>query len=111
MTLSPTQTLITIAAIALGAIVTRALPFLLFPDKRQPPAYIQYLGNVLPAAVIGMLVVYCLKGATPLAFPFGLPEAIAILCIVALHKWRHNSLLSIGGGTAVYMLLVQVVFV
>ena len=74
-----------------------------------PPAYIQYLGKVLPYAVIGLLVIYCLKDV-PASSTYGLPEAIAILFIMVLHKWKKNTLLSIGGGTILYMILVQMVF-
>ena len=89
--------------------VTRFLPFLIFPEGKTPPAYIQYLGKVLPYAVIGLLVIYCLKDV-PASSTYGLPEAIAILFIMVLHKWKKNTLLSIGGGTILYMILVQMVF-
>jgi branched-subunit amino acid transport protein AzlD len=72
---------------------------------------ITYLGAVLPYAVMGMLVVYCLKNVSLLTAPHGIPEAIALLAVAALHLWRRSTLLSIFGGTAVYMLLVQMVFV
>ena len=86
----------------------RFLPFLIF--RRSVPEYITYLGRVLPAAIIGMLVVYCLKDITFAAFPFGIPEMIAALCVVLLQAWKRNSLISILFGTAVYMALVQLVF-
>ena len=89
--------------------VPRFLPFLIFPEGKTPPAYIQYLGKVLPHAVIGLLVIYCLKDV-PASSTYGLPEAIAILFIMVLHKWKKNTLLSIGGGTILYMILVQMVF-
>ena len=92
------EMLLTVLAVALGTQITRWLPFLLFPENRQPPA------------VMGLLVVYCLKSVTPLAFPYGAPEAIAIAVTALLHGWKRNVLLSIAGGTAVYMLLVQTVF-
>ena len=104
------QQIITIAAVVLGTMITRFLPFLLFPEGKTPPAFITRLGTVLPFAVIGLLVVYCLKDAV-FTDLHGLPEAIAILFIVVLHKWRHSTLLSIGGGTVLYMVLVQRVFV
>lgn len=110
MTLTFSQTLITIIVIAVGTQLTRALPFILFPDNKKTPDYIQYLGKVLPFAVIGLLVIYCLKNVTVLNAPYGLPEAIAILCVVCLHLWKKNTLLSIGAGTLVYMILVQRVF-
>ena len=86
----------------------RFLPFLVF--RRRIPAYVAYLGRVLPAAIIGMLVVYCLKDVDPAVAPHGLPELIAAAAVVALHCWKRNSLISILCGTAVYMLLVQAVF-
>ena len=104
------QLLITIGAVMLATLLTRFLPFFCFPDNRPVPAYVVYLGKVLPYAVIGMLVVYCLKGVSLTAAPFGLPEWIAIAVVVALHAWKGNTLLSIGAGTALYMVLVQVVF-
>lgn len=103
------QRILTIAAVVLGTMVTRFLPFLIFPEGRRPPRFITYLGTVLPYAVIGLLVVFCLKDAF-LPGRWGAPEAIAILFILFLHKWRHSTLLSIAGGTVLYMALVQTVF-
>lgn len=110
MTMTIGESILTIAMIVLGTVITRFLPFILFPTKRTPPKYIQYLGRVLPFAVIGLLVVYCLKNVPVTTYSFGLPELISIGCIVLLHLWRRNMLLSIGGGTVIYMLLVQLVF-
>lgn len=110
MFLTPLQTLLTILAIAAGTILTRFLPFLLFPERKIPPVYINYLGKVLPCAIIGLLVVYCLKSISITSYPHGLPEGIAVLSILILHLWKRNALLSIAGGTLVYMLLVQFVF-
>lgn len=110
MYLTPIQTLAIILSVAAGTQLTRWLPFLLFPEKRQPPGVILFLGRVLPPAVMGLLVVYCLKNVSLTAAPHGLPEAIAIGAIVIVHRWRGNVLLSIAGGTAVYMLLIQTVF-
>lgn len=101
---------ITIGAVVLGTVLTRALPFICFPENKKTPDYIVYLGKALPYAVIGLLVVYCLKGISVTAFPFGLPEAIAVAAVVLLHLWRKSTFLSIGGGTVIYMLLVQVIF-
>ncbi|MDD4849689.1 MAG: branched-chain amino acid transporter permease [Gemmiger sp.] len=107
--MTTTQSIITILVVVLGTMLTRFLPFLIFPEGKTPPRYITYLGTVLPYAAIGLLVVYCLKDAV--AAPFhGLPEGIAIVCIILLHKWKHNTLLSIGAGTAIYMVLVQTCF-
>lgn len=100
------QSVITIIAVVLGTVMTRFLPFLIFPEGKTPPAYITYLGKVLPYAVIGLLVVYCLKDAVFTGY-HGLPEMIAIAFIVVLHKWKKNTLFSVGGGTVLYMLLVQ----
>ena len=97
-----------IAVMAIVTILLRFLPFLVF--RKQVPPYISYLGKVLPAAIIGMLVVYCFKDTTLTAHPFGIPELIAAACVVGLQVWKRNSLISILTGTAVYMLLVQLVF-
>ena len=110
MTLTPAQTLGIILAVAAGTQLTRWLPFWLFPEKRRPPPVVTYLGKVLPAAMMGLLVVYCLKGVSWTAAPHGAPELIAVAVTAALHWWRGNVLLSIAGGTAVYMALVQIVF-
>jgi branched-subunit amino acid transport protein AzlD len=94
----------------LVTMATRFLPFLIFGEKRKTPPIIEYLGTVLPCAIMGMLVVYCLKDMSFLRSPFGLPELISCAVVAALHVWKRNSLLSIGGGTVCYMLLVQLVF-
>ncbi len=109
MTMTVTQSVITIGVVVLATMLTRFLPFLLFPEGKTPPAYIVYLGKVLPTAAIGLLVVYCLKGAV-FATWHGLPEGIAIVCVAALQKWKKNMLLSMAVGTALYMVLVQTVF-
>ena len=101
-----------LAIILITAAVTaliRFLPFLIF--RKGTPKPILYLGEVLPFAVMGMLVVYCLKNTSFISAPYGAPEMLAILSVVILHKWKHNTLLSIAGGTICYMLLVQMVFV
>ena len=100
--------LIVISALVIAA--TRFLPFLIFGEKRKTPPIIEYLGTVLPCAIMGMLVVYCLKDISFLKSPYGLPELIACCVVAALHVWKRNSLLSIGGGTVCYMLLVQLGF-
>ncbi len=96
--------------IMLVTMATRFLPFLLFGGKRQTPKVITYLGKVLPCAIMGMLVVYCLKDVRPLMYPYGIPELLGIALVAGLHIWKRNSLLSIGAGTVFYMLLVQLVF-
>ena len=105
------QQIITIAMCALGTMATRFLPFLIFRSDKPTPKYIQYLGKVLPGAIFGMLVVYCLRKVSVVSYSWGLPELIAGAVTVALHLWKRNMLLSIAGGTVVYMLLVQFVFV
>ena len=77
--------------------------------RGETPEYVSYLGRVLPPAIMGMLVVYCLRDVSPAAYPFGLPELAAVACVVAVQAWRRNSLASILTGTLVYMVLVQVV--
>lgn len=105
-----TEQMITIGVVVLGTMLTRFLPFLVFPAGKPTPDYIKYLGRVLPAAVFGMLVVYCLKNVSFLTGSHGLPELIAIAIVIALHGWKRQMLLSIAGGTVCYMLLVQMVF-
>lgn len=102
-----------IAAIAVMAIVTfltRVLPFLLFDRGESPPKIVLYLGRVLPPAIIAMLIIYCLRGVS-FATPGGwVPQLLCVAVVVALHLWKHNNLLSIFGGTVLYMVLVQAVF-
>ena len=99
-----------IAVIALVTAALRFLPFLIFRENRKTPPLVSYLGQVLPYAIMGMLVIYCLKGVSFAAFPFGIPEMIGCLVVVLLHIWKRNTLLSIGAGTVCYMLLVQLDF-
>lgn len=99
-----------IAVIALVTAGLRFLPFLIFGENRKTPPLIAYLGQVLPYAIMGMLVVYCLKDVTFVSAPFGIPEAIGCAVVALLHVWKRNTLLSIGAGTLCYMLLVQFVF-
>ncbi len=103
------QSAVTIGAVVLGTMATRFLPFLVFPKGKTPPKFVQYLGKVLPCAAIGLLVVYCFKDVAS-SGTYGIPEVLSVLLIIVLHKWKKNTLLSIGGGTALYMLLVQTVF-
>ena len=99
-----------IAVIALVTAGLRFLPFLIFGETRKTPPLISYLGQVLPYAIMGMLVVYCLKGLTFTSAPFGIPEIIGCASVILLHIWKRNTLLSIGAGTVCYMLLVQFIF-
>lgn len=102
-----------ILVIAVTSVVTavlRFIPFLIFGGKRETPAYISYLGRLLPYAVMAMLVVYCLRNISFAAAPFGAPELISCAVVALLHVWKRSSILSILGGTVCYMLLVQLVF-
>lgn len=103
------QSIITIIIVVLGTMATRFLPFILFPESKTPPKIVSYLGTVLPYAVIGLLVVYCLKDAVFSEY-HALPELIAIAAVIVIHKWKKNTLLSIGVGTVLYMILVQKIF-
>lgn len=102
--------LLIIAAMIAGTLVSRFLPFLLFPAGTKTPKFVDYLGKTLPYATMGLLVVYCLKGIRPTAAPYGIPELIAVAVIVILHWKKGNSLLSIGAGTILYMFLIQKIF-
>ena len=99
-----------VAVIAAVTVLLRFAPFAVFGGGRPTPRYILYLGRVLPCAIMAMLVVYCLRGADPLGPTHALPELLAGAAVVGLHLWRKNTLLSIAGGTALYMVLVQAVF-
>lgn len=108
MTLS--QQIITIALCIAGTMLTRFLPFIIFSENRKTPEYIQYIGKFLPAAVFGMLVIYCLRNVNVLGGSHGLPELISIIVTGALHLYKRQMLLSIAGGTVCYMLLLHFVF-
>ncbi len=105
-----TEQMITIGMIVLGTMLTRFLPFLIFPAGKPAPRYIQYLGRVLPSAVFGLLVIYCLKNVSLFTGSHGIPELLSIAAVVGLHLWKRQMLISIAGGTVCYMLLVQFVF-
>lgn len=96
--------------VAATTFATRVVPFLIFPKGKEIPDVVRYLGKVLTPAVIGMLVVYCLKTTPVMEAPHGLPEAVAVIVTAGLHAWKRNNLLSIGVGTVLYMVLIQVVF-
>ena len=100
--------IIVVAAIVTAA--TRFLPFLIFRENRTTPPIVAYLGQILPFAIMGMLVVYCLKDVVITTAPFGIPEFLGCAVVALLHLWKRNTLLSIGAGTLCYMLLVQFVF-
>ena len=96
------------------ALITAALrfiPFFVFGGKRKTPAFITYLGKVLPFAIMGMLVVFCLKNVSIISYPHGIPELLGVLTVAGLHIWKRNTLLSIVAGTVVYILLVNFIFV
>ncbi len=95
-----------IATMSIITILLRGLPFMII--KKEPPRYIDYLGKVLPSAIIGMLVVYCLKDVNPVSAPYGIPELIAVVCVVAIHAWKRNSIVSILSGTVIYMILLNI---
>lgn len=97
---------ITILLPALITFLLRATPFIFF-SKKEIPEIIFYIGKYLPFAMMGLLVVFSLKGVSLLNYPFGIPEAISITVIVLLHLWKKNMLISIGGGTLLYMFIMQ----
>lgn len=99
------NTFFMVSVIALVTAALRFLPFLVFRKKTPEP--VLYLGRVLPFAIMAMLVVYCLKDVSFIAAPYGIPAALSVILVVLLHKWKHNTLLSILGGTVVYMLLMR----
>ncbi len=105
-----TEQMITIGMVVLGTAISRFLPFIVFPGDKPTPKYVQYLGKVLPAAVFGLLVIYCLRNVSIFSGSRGIPELISILLVIILHMWKRQMLLSIAGGTVCYMLLVQLVF-
>ena len=108
--MTPSQAAVSIGLMAGITFLTRVLPVLLFDRGDSPPKVVLYLGRVLPPAVIAMLIVYCLRGISFSALPQWLPALLASAAVVLLHLWKRNNLLSIFGGTALYMILVQVVF-
>ncbi|MDO4920582.1 MAG: AzlD domain-containing protein [Phascolarctobacterium sp.] len=104
------EQLITIAVVVAGTMLTRFIPFLLFPADKPTPPLVAFLGKVLPAAVMGMLVVYSLKDIDFTAPAHGLPETVAVALTVLLQLTLKNLLATIAVGTIAYMLLVQYVF-
>jgi len=103
--------LIAILVIAIVTFAIRVAPFILFGKDKATPKYIVYIGNYLPPAVMSMLIIYCLRNVNVSQFPFGLPEVIGIITVATLHIWKRNNLISIIGGTAIYMMSVQFIFV
>ncbi len=105
-----TEQIITVSMVVLGTLITRFLPFIVFPAGKPTPKYIQFLGKFLPAAVFGLLVIYCLRNVSLVSGSHGIPELISIAVVIGLHLWKRQMLISIAGGTICYMLLVQLVF-
>lgn len=105
-----TQQIIIIGICVLGTMLTRFLPFIIFSSKKPTPLYIQYLGNALPSAIFGMLVIYCLKDVSIWKGNHAIPELVSIIVVCILHIWKRQMLISIAGGTIFYMILVQFVF-
>ncbi len=103
--------LLIITVVSLVTIFTRTLPFLFFSGDKQPSKYVLYIGNILPPAIMAMLLIYSIRFETPFKYPFGLPALISIFFVVLLHVWKRNNLISILVGTVCYMLLVQVIFI
>ena len=108
--MSNVHSVLLIVVISLVSMLLRFLPLWVFGNGKQTPRLVQYLGKVLPYAIMGMLVVFCLKGVSLTSAPSGLPELIASAVVVGLHVWKRNTPVSIVGGTVVYMILVQMVF-
>ena len=102
------KSVVLIITMSVVTILLRTLPFLVF--RNHTPKYISYLGKVLPPAIIGMLVIYCLKDVTVFSYPYGIPELIAVACTAGVQAWKRNSLISVLSGTVLYMALVQLVF-
>lgn len=105
------HSLLIVAVMAVFTALTRFLPFFAFPEGRKRPKVITYLGTVLPYALIGMLVVYCFKSVSVFAYPYCMPELLAVVLVTVLHIWKRNTLISVFGGVIFYMVLVQCVFV
>ena len=104
------EIVITVAIVVAGTLLTRFAAFLIFSPGKKAPDFVLYLGKALPAAVMGMLVVYTFKDTIVLSYPYGVPELIALLVTVGIHVWKRNMFMSIGAGTIAYMILVQAVF-
>lgn len=110
MTMTLMQRIMTIGVIVLATMLTRFLPFLVFPADKPTPKYIQYIGKMLPSAVLGLLVIYCFQDVSMFTGYHAIPELVSVAFIVILHIWKRQMLISIAGGTILYMFLVQFVF-
>lgn len=95
--------------VALGTVLVRALPFLLFPEGKKVPAFVLWLGQMLPGAVMAMLVVYCLKDITFVQTPWGIPALAGVAATAAVHIWKRKTILSVCTGTALYMILIRII--
>lgn len=111
MNVNTSYTLSAIVVIAFVTFVTRVAPFILFGQGKPTPKNILYIGNYLPPAIMTMLIIYCLRNVALSSFPFGIPEVIGVITVATLHVWKRNNLISIIGGTAIYMISIQVIFV
>ncbi|MBU5675950.1 AzlD domain-containing protein [Alkaliphilus sp. MSJ-5] len=111
MNVNNNYTLIAILVIGIVTFAIRVAPFILFGKDKATPKYVQYIGNYLPPAVIAMLIIYCLRNVNISAFPFGIPETIGVITVAILHIWKRNNLISIIGGTAIYMIAIQFIFI
>lgn len=110
MSMTLIERMITIGVVVLGTMMTRFIPFIVFPSGCPTPSYVRYLGKVLPSAALGLLVVYSIKDIDLLSGSHGVPELISIAVVVLIHLWRKSMLLSIASGTLLYMALVQLVY-
>lgn len=108
--MSNTRAALIILVVSSVTMLLRFLPFVIFGGGKKTPAYITYLSSVLPYAIMGMLVIYCLRNVSLVTASHGLPELLAAVVVVGLHLWKKNTLLSIAAGTVVYMFLVQMIF-
>lgn len=107
--MTATQMVITIAVVILATVMTRFIPYILFPEGRVVPKYVRYLGKVLAPAVFGLLVVYCLRNVHFVtSSTHGLPEILACLLVIATFLWKKNMLISMASGTALYMILIRI---
>ena len=104
------QQIITVLLVVAGTMITRFLPFIIFPSGKPVPGWAEYLGKVLPSAVFGLLVIYCLRDVEIFSGSHGIPELISIGIVAALHLWKRQMILSVAGETICYMVLVQTVF-
>ncbi len=110
MQMTPFRSAVMILAVAAGVMVTRFLPFVIFSSKRKMPKRLENLRELIPPAMMGLLVVYCFKDVSFTTPPFGIAEIVSVAVVAALHLWKRNSLLSVFGGVGVYMIFMQVIF-